>query len=244
MKRVIFILLLLPNLVFASGGEGMLMEADIDLRDHASLQEGAKWFMNYCSGCHSLDFSRFQRVAKDLGLTEEQMKKNLMFTAEKIGEPMNIAMKKNEAKNWFGVPPPDLSVTTRARGVDWVYTYLMTFYLDEKRPWGVNNLAFKDVAMPHVLWELQGLQKPVYKQVKAEDGSTHEIIEKLEPVEFNQKKADDYRRTVNNIVAFLAYVGEPVKVTRQDLGWKVLLFILFFTFLAYTLKKEYWKDLH
>lgn len=246
MRRLIAIFtLLLPCITFANTDDFALTPANNDLRDKASLQAGAKTFVNYCMGCHSAEYSRYQRVGDDLGIPEDILKKNLMFSADKVGETMSIAMSKKDAKKWFGVAPPDLSVIARSRGVDWLYTYLTSFYLDASRPWGVNNLVFKDVGMPHVLWELQGWQKPVYEKHTDEEGHSHEVIKGVALVdEKDAQKAADYRQTVRNLVNFLEYVGEPAKTVRQDLGWKVILFLAIFFVFAYALKKEYWSDLH
>ena len=163
MRRIILALtsLLLPAVAFSAGGGIELQKAHNDITDIASLQTGAKLFVNYCLGCHSAKYVRFQRIGKDLGLTDDELKKNLMFNTEKVGDTMSIAMDDADAKKWFGAAPPDLSVIARARGTDWLYSYLLSFYLDPSRPLGVNNLVFKDVGMPHVLWERQGWQKPV-----------------------------------------------------------------------------------
>ncbi len=179
MKKLIlaFLLATVPAITMAAGGGVHLDDANVDVTDTESLQRGAKYFVNYCMGCHSAKYQRYNRMGRDMGLTEEEVKENLMFTTDNIGDTMNIAMKPEDAEKWFGVIPPDLSVTARSRGVDWIYTYLRTFYMDESRPFGVNNLVFKDVGMPHVMWGLQGAQKAVYKEV---DG--RKVIEKLEMV--------------------------------------------------------------
>jgi ubiquinol-cytochrome c reductase cytochrome c1 subunit len=252
MKRLILALtLLLPTIVFASGGELKLQPANINITDKAALQTGAKLFVNYCMGCHSANYVRFERMGNDLGLTKEELQENLMFTAEKVGEMMNIGMKGTDSVNWFGVIPPDLSVIARARGVDWLYTYLLSFYLDPARPLGVNNLVFKDVGMPHVLWGRQGWQKPVYEQVMDAQGNTHEVIAGLELVDKDkmteqeyQEKVNNYQQDVRNLVSFLDYIGEPAKLQRQELGWKVILFLIIFSIVAYLLKHEYWRDVH
>jgi len=249
MRRLILtVTLLLPSLLFAASGGVELKKAHNDINDKASLQAGAKLFVNYCLGCHSADYVRFQRVGKDLGLTDSELKENLMFTADKVGSTMNIAMNKDDAKRWFGVTPPDLSVIARARGTDWLYTYLLSFYLDPSRPFGVNNLVFKDVSMPHVLWERQGWQKPVHKTDSS--GHEHEVVE-LELVDKeslteteHKAKVEQYQQEVRDLVNFLDYIGEPAKLERQSLGWKVLLFIVIFGIFAYALKKEYWRDVH
>ncbi|MCP4700107.1 MAG: cytochrome c1 [Gammaproteobacteria bacterium] len=252
MRQFILIFaLLLPSLALASGGGVHLMHADNDLSDTASLQRGAKLFVNYCLSCHSAKYMRFSRIGKDLGLTDEQLKENLMFVAEKPGETMTVSIDDVDAKNWFGVIPPDLSVISRSRGLDWLYTYMLSFYLEEKRrPWGVNNTVFKEVGMPHVLWELQGWQKPVYKTITDDDGKQHEVIDRLELIgkekmsqEEHDKKVADYRGHVRDLVNFLEYLGEPAKLQRIQIGMYVMAFLFVFFVLAYLLKKEYWRDI-
>jgi ubiquinol-cytochrome c reductase cytochrome c1 subunit len=240
----------MPTIAFAATGEVKLEKAHNDINDRASLQEGAKLFVNYCMGCHSAQYVRFERVGKDLGIPEDELKENLMFTAEKVGETMTIALKKADALNWFGVVPPDLSVIARARGTDWLYTYLLSFYLDPSRPLGVNNLVLKDVNMPHALWDLQGWQKLVHETETDAEGHTHEVT-KLELVDKDQmseaeyqEKTEEYRNKVRNLVNFLEYIGEPAKLQRQDLGWKVIVFLIIFAIFAYLLKHEYWRDVH
>ena len=236
MKKIIIACLffVLPASVFASGGAN-LMHADNDLHDKASLQNGAKLFVNYCLSCHSAKYMRFNRMGRDLGMTDEQVKENLMFTTDKIANTMDIAMKPEDAERWFGTPPPDLSVIARARGTDWLYTYFMSFYEDKSRPFGVNNALFKDVGMPHVLMKLQGRQA----LVKGEDGT-----DKLELVETGTMDEEEFSNAMRDLVNFLEYLGEPIKTTRQAMGYKVILFLLVLLVLAYMLKKEYWKDIH
>jgi ubiquinol-cytochrome c reductase cytochrome c1 subunit len=242
---ILFLALMLPTAVFAAGAGVPLMNANTDVSDKASLQAGAKTFVNYCMGCHSLQFVRYQRLAKDLEIPEELVKQYLMPANKKIGETMTIAMQKGDAVNWFGVQPPDLSLTARSRGPDWIYTFLMSYYLDDSRSTGVNNLVFKDVGMPHILWEQQGWQKPVYKTVTDSNGVAHQVIDSLEPVgEVSQAQQAEYRRTVRDLVNFLEYAGEPAQLARQSLGWKVILFLSLFFIIAYALKKEYWRDVH
>lgn len=235
---VAFLLALVPLLGMASGG-GHLEDADIDLGDQASLQRGAKYFVNYCLSCHSAKFQRYNRTAKDLGLSEEEVKENLMFTTDKIGETMTVAMDAQDANTWFGVAPPDLSVIARARGVDWIYTYLRSFYIDESRPFGVNNLVFPDVGMPHVLWKLQGTQKAVFQEHEGQ-----KVFEKFEQVTPGSLSPEEFDAAVRDLTAFLSYVGEPIQMERKRLGTWVLLFLAVFFVLAYLLKKEYWKDVH
>jgi ubiquinol-cytochrome c reductase cytochrome c1 subunit len=246
MKKLIVAILLAaaPVLGLASGGGPHLEEANIDLSDKASLQRGAKYFVNYCLSCHSAKFQRYNRMAKDLDLTEEEVINNLMFTTDKIGETMNVAMTPEQGKAWFGNPPPDLSVLIRARGVNYIYTYLRSFYLDEKRPFGVNNTVFPDVAMPHVLVGLQGTQKPVYQTEKDAAGHDVEVFERFEPVSPGSLSAEEYDQVARDLTAFLSYVGEPIQMERKRLGIWVLAFIAVFFVVAYLLKKEYWKDVH
>ncbi len=246
MKKLIvaFLLAAAPLLALAAGEGPHLDDANIDLSDQASLQRGAKYFVNYCLSCHSAKYQRYNRMAKDLGLTEQEVIDNLMFTTDKIGDTMNIAMTEQQGTAWFGNPPPDLSVLIRARGVDYIYTYLRSFYLDEKRPFGVNNTVFPDVGMPHVLWELQGTQKAVYKVEKDSAGHDVEVFDRFEPVTPGLLSAEEYDQLARDLTAFLSYVGEPIQMERKRLGVWVLLFIAVFFVLAYLLKKEYWKDIH
>ncbi len=241
MKKLIiaFLLAMAPMLGLASGAGPHLDPANIDLTDQASLQRGAKYFVNYCLSCHSAKFQRYNRMARDLGLTEDEVKENLMFTTDKIGDTMNIAMDPEQAAKWFGTTPPDLSVLIRARGEDYIYTYLRSFYLDESRPFGVNNTVFPDVGMPHVLWKLQGQQKAVFKK----EGE-HEVFERFEQVTPGTLSTEEYDQVARDLTAFLSYVGEPIQLKRKQLGVWVLLFIAVFFVLAYLLKKEYWKDVH
>jgi len=241
MKKLIlaFLLAVVPALTMAAGGGVHLDDADVDVTDTESLQRGAKYFVNYCMGCHSAKYQRYNRMGRDLGLTEDEVKQNLMFNTENIGDTMTIAMKPADAEKWFGVIPPDLSVTARSRGVDWIYTYLRSFYVDESRPFGVNNLVFPDVGMPHVMWQVQGLQKAVYKEV---DG--RKVVEKLEIAEPGSMNAEEFDGAMRDLTAFLSYVGEPIQAKRRAMGKWVLLFIGVFFILAYMLKKEYWKDIH
>ncbi|MCP3670929.1 MAG: cytochrome c1 [Gammaproteobacteria bacterium] len=241
MKKLIlaFLLATVPVLSMAAGGGVHLDDADVDVTDTESLQRGAKYFVNYCMGCHSAKYQRYNRMGRDLGLTDEEVKENLMFTTENIGDTMTIAMKPADAEKWFGVIPPDLSVTARSRGVDWIYTYLRSFYVDESKPFGVNNLVFPDVGMPHVMWGMQGVQKAVYKEV---DGK--KVVERLEIAEPGSMNTEEFDGAMRDLTAFLSYVGEPIQAKRRAMGKWVLLFIGVFFILAYLLKKEYWKDIH
>jgi len=238
---LLFLALVLSAPLALASGEAHLDHANIDPNDKASIARGAENFMNYCFGCHSLSLMRYNRVGKDLGLSEDDVTTKLVFTGAKVGDLMKNSMQKIDGKRWFGNAPPDLSVEVRARSVDWIYTYLRSFYADPSRPWGVNNAVFKDVAMPHVLWELQGLQQRNKKDPEHAEGETHvpsfSLIEKgkLTPQQFD----DWVRDTVN----FLNYVGEPSKPKRLALGKWVLAFLLVFWVVMLLLKMEFWKDI-
>ena len=247
MKKIIVALmfLALPGLSLAAGGGGYPLEkAPLDLHDKASLQKGAKLFVNYCMGCHSLEYQRYNRLARDIGLTDEQVQQNLIFTGAKIGDLMKNAMPKADAKRWFGVTPPDLTVISRSRGVDYLYTYLQTFYLDPTRPFGVNNAAFPNAGMPHVLWELQGMQKAVYEVHKDHDGNEAKVLKGFELVQPGSMSPPEFKEAMADLTNFLAYVGEPIQLERQNIGIWVLLFLVLMTVVFYLLKKEYWKGLH
>ena len=238
------LLILLPSVVLASDSNLPNYHINVDISDKESLQRGARIFVNYCMGCHSAAYMRYNRLGKDLGISEDILKANLMFSTDKTGDTMEIAMKSTDAKTFFGVAPPDLSVIARSRGADWLYGYFMTFYLDPSRPFGVNNMLFKDVAMPHVLWELQGFQRPVYKTIVHKDGTESRVIESLEQDSEGKYTPDAYEQTVYDLVNFLVYLSEPAKLMRQKVGIWVIIYLLSFLVLAYLLKKEYWKDVH
>jgi len=236
MKKLFLALLFAPLLAFAAGAELHLDKAPNKANDMAALQHGAKLFVNYCLNCHSASYLRYNRL-QDIGLTEEQIKGNLLFAAEKTGETMTIAMQRADAKAWFGAPPPDLTVIARARssefgsGADWLYTYLRGFYRDNARPTGWNNVVFANVGMPHVLWELQG------EQVM---GADH----KLQLAKPGKMKPAEYDAAVADLVAFLNWMGEPMAEFRKNLGVIVLIALALLFVFAYALKREYWKDIH
>lgn len=242
MKKLIaiFSLAILPALGFASGGAGPHLEkANIDLTDQASLQRGAKYFVNYCFGCHSLKYFRYEGL-KGIGLTEDEIKGNLMFGNNKIGDLMTISMPTGDAAAWFGAAAPDLTLETRLRpGPDWVYSYLKGFYADPSRPMGVNNTIFPNVGMPHVLAELQGIQTAEIKT----DEHGQKVVEALKPGT-GKLSAEEYDGVARDLSAFLAYVAEPMKLERQRIGVYVMLFLVVLFVFAYLLKKEYWKDVH
>ncbi|BEV73327.1 MULTISPECIES: cytochrome c1 [unclassified Paludibacterium] len=238
--------LLLPLAAAAEEGP-VLPKAPIDIQDTESLQRGAQIFVNYCLSCHSANAMRYNRLT-DIGLSEDQIKKNLMFASDKIGDTMHVAMDPQDAKKWLSNNPPDLSVEARARGADWLYAYLRGFYRDDTRPTGWNNLVFDKVAMPHVLWQWQGDQQ--LKTVKNSDGTEEKQLvlvkagsmTKLEnghanTAEFDQRMAD--------LTNYLVFMAEPAQVKRLQIGYVVLMFLgLLLLPLAYFLKKEYWRDVH
>ena len=233
--------LLLPITAFAAGGAGV-EHSGANVHDTASLQRGAKLYVNYCQGCHALGYMRYNRLADDLDLTEEMTMENLVFSDSKFGETMDIAMDPDQSINWFGKTPPDLSLVGRSRGADWLYTYLLGFYQDGNGGW--NNTALPNAAMPHVLWELQGIQTPVYREETDEHGFTHEVIDHFELTTAGLQNAEEYKETARDLAAFLSYVGEPAVLQRKGLGVWVIMFLALFTFIAYLLKVEYWRDVH
>ncbi len=245
MKKVILFICLFPlltSVVHATSNGTNSYNIEVDLTDTKSLQRGARIFINYCLSCHSASYMRYNRLGKDLGISEQTLKENFMFGTDKSGETMKIAMKPSESKVFFGVSPPDLSVIARARGADWLYSYFLSFYSDPSRPFGVNNLQFKDTAMPHVLWELQGFQRPVYNTVTRGDGSSVKVIEGLETGSPGKLSPQEYEETVYDLVNFLVYLSEPVKLKREKIGIWVIIYLLVLLPVAYKLKKEYWRD--
>ena len=245
MKKILSIILLLMagNTLAASNGYP-LDKANIDPNDTESLRRGATLFANYCFNCHSAALMRYNRIGQDLGYDEAQLESLFIFTGAKVGDLMEIALPPEDAKRWFGVVPPDLSVVSRSRGVDWIYTYLRSFYQDPSRPWGVNNAVFKDVAMPHVLWELQGLQAPQFDVHTNEEGVKQQVITNLNLIETGQLSAEQFDTAVRDIVNYLHYMGEPTKQTRLALGKWVIIYLMIFFVVVLFLKKEYWKDVH
>ena len=239
MKKFLIALLFAPMLAFASGGNVHLDKWPGSVSDKAALQNGAKLFVNYCMNCHGASYLRYKSLM-DLGLTEQQVKDNLMFTSDKIGSLMGVAARSDEQKLWFGATPPDLTIIARARGeagnagagADWLYTYLRSFYRDTNRPTGWNNVIYENVGMPHVLWELQGQQ--------VRDHETHKlelaVPGKMAPAEFD--------KSVSDLVSFMVWMGEPQQEFRKTLGYFTLAFLFVLFLVAYALKKEYWKDIH
>ena len=233
--------LLFSAAALAAAG-GPVQQAGNDLSDRASLQRGAQAYMNYCSGCHSLKYMRYSRIGDDLGLTEEEVMSNLNFTGAKYGEQIHVALTTAEGEKWFGKMPPDLSLISRVRGSDWIYTYLKSFYLDETRPLGWNNTLFPNASMPNPLWELQGLQHAEFGEPDAATGERHP--ERLVVTNPGRLQGQEFDQVVRDITNFLEYAGEPAALKRQALGVWVILFLVALTFLAYLLKQEYWNDVH
>lgn len=229
MKKILLGLLLLPMLAWANE-VAITVKAPVDLSDHDSLQRGAKVFVNYCLNCHSANYMRYNRL-KDIGLSEKQIKDNLLLAGEKVGDTMQVAIDPKEAKKWFGATPPDLSVEVRARGADWLYAYLRGFYKDDTRPTGWNNTVYDKVAMPHVLYELQGVQELNHE--------THA----LELVKPGKLSSTEYNALVGDLTNFMAFMAEPAKQSRQLIGISVLLFLGVLLVLVKKIKAEYWKDI-
>jgi ubiquinol-cytochrome c reductase cytochrome b subunit len=265
MKKIlaVFIFALFPLSLFANEGGWPLDHMEPNLKDQASLQRGAQLYVSYCMGCHSLQYERYQRFQTGLGVPEELVMKYMRFDdTAKIGDLMKNAMPTAAAKQWFGAPPPDLTLIARSRGVDYLYTYLRTFYKDPARPWGVNNKAFPDVGMPHVLLELQGLQECAPGPVHAENGGIKrdpltgkEVLfgedgKPLNPcgrftiAEPGKLSPKEYDQAAYDLVNFLEYIAEPTQEHRKHIGVFVLLFLAFFFVFAWLLNREYWKDVH
>lgn len=238
-KRLAAAAFLAPTLAFGAAVSVDLDRAPVSM-DQASLQHGAKLFVNYCLNCHSASFKRYNRLT-DIGLTEDDIRDNLMFAGERVGDLMTIAMRPAESKSWFGATPPDLTLLTRQRnsadgsGADWLYTYLRQFYRDPDRPTGWNNVIFENVGMPHVFWELQGEQV----LEKTEGGKPT-----LKLVKEGLMSPQEYDKAVADLVSFMVWMGEPVGEKRRTIGVYVLIFLAGFSVLAYFLKKNYWKDIH
>jgi len=241
-KRILAALpfLLIPVLASASGGgDAGLDSPKIDLADRSSLQRGARTFVNYCLSCHGASYMRYERMAKDLGISDELLRENLMFSTDKPGELMVTSMPEDAAKQWFGVVPPDLSVIARYRHPDWIYTYLRSFYVDETAPTGWNNVLFPNVAMPNVLYELQGSRRAHFAET---EGSKH--FESFEQVSDGQMTNEEFDSAIRDLTNFMVYLAEPAKLVRYRIGLWVTIFMVLFTILAYFLKKEYWRDVH
>ncbi|MCU7835208.1 MAG: cytochrome c1 [gamma proteobacterium symbiont of Taylorina sp.] len=245
MKKTITILLFatiaIMNMgtVLASSGGYPLAAANVNVDDKESLQRGAKVFSEYCLSCHSAKFVRFNRVATDLDMTEGEVMENLNHLGVKFGSTMTAVMTDEYAKEAFGAVPPDLSLVARSRGVDWLYTYLVSFYKDSTKTTGHNNAIFKDVGMPNIFWKQEGVKEAVYEE---HDGV--KTLTGLKVVEKGTMSPEEFDTMVRDLVAFLSYIGEPNQSYRKSLGIYVLIFLFIFFGVAYAMKKDYWKDVH
>lgn len=259
--RVIFFALLSMaasvNAFAAGGGNVVLDTVPLNMNDKTSLQNGAKLFVNYCLSCHSAEYSRYKRVAEDLEIPLALLKENMMFTTDKAGDLMKTTMPVEDAQRWFGVAPPDLSLVSRVRKPNWVYTYLRAFYQDETSPSGWNNSLFENVAMPHALFELQGVQRLVGKvdpaesyagdahAAEGEDGGLKVVGDaKFELVHEGMLSPAEFDRAMMDLTAFLVYLAEPALLQRKSIGVYTLTFLILLMGLCYLLKKEYWRDVH
>lgn len=227
---------------FASGGGADLKKSEIDPGNINSLQRGARNFMNYCSGCHSAIYVRFNTIGKYLELSDEQLIDNLMFNAEKTFETINVSMRSGDARKWFGTLPPDMSLMGRAKGADYIFNFLKGFYIDPDSPTGVDNHVLPGTSMPHVLWELQGYQSATYESRTDAEGNVIQEFAGLEPVTAGLMTADEYDEFVRDTTNFLAYIAEPIRSERRKLGVWVMMFLIFFLIIASMLKKQIWKD--
>jgi len=224
---------------WAADGGAVIAHVKTDVSNIGSLQRGARNFVNYCMGCHSAQYVRYNRLAKDLQISEDQLIGSLMFAGGKPHDMMRIAMPADDAVRWFGATPPDLSLIARSRGVNFLYSFLRSFYIDESRPTGFNNLVMESVAMPHVLWQLQGTQRAIFE----EEGEHSAVFMGFEPVTEGSMSPEEFDRFVLDLVNFLEYIGEPVQLERRQLGIWVLIFLLVFGLFAYALKQEIWSDI-
>jgi ubiquinol-cytochrome c reductase cytochrome c1 subunit len=247
-KLLVSLLVALAGAVHAAGGGVAWDKFPVEkLGDRAALQNGAKLFVNYCLNCHAAAYMRFNRM-RDIGLTDEQIKGSLLFTTDKVGETMKVAMDPKLAKEWFGATPPDLSVVARSRagaggsGADYLYTYLRTYYRDDSKPTGWNNLVFPSVGMPHVLWELQGERRPLFEKTGAAGHEVEVFTGRWENVKPGTLDARAYDDSVADLVAFMTWMGEPAAKARVQIGVWVLLFLGLFTVIAWFLNRAYWKD--
>ena len=251
MKKLIISLGLITGLAtgllsvnaMAAGGGALPYHADVDQTDKASLQRGAKLFMNYCVGCHQLQYQRYERTFTDLGISNADGLENLVFTeGTKVGSHIKNAMPGDDAAKWFGATPPDLTLEARLRGPDWIYSYLKSFYVDPARPFGVNNTVFKDVGMPHVLQELQGVPEAVYEEQMV-NGKMKTVVVGTRSDGSGELSEEEYDEVVSDLTNFLVYVGEPMILERESIGWKAMLYCAIFFVFAFFLKKEFWKDI-
>lgn len=234
----------LSGAAMAAGGHALPFHYEADVGNLPSVQRGAQIFMSYCSGCHSMKYMRYSRVGQDLEIPEDLLKANLMYTSDKPGDHILSSLKKADGAKWFGQAPPDLTLETRARGEDWVYSYLRSFYVDPARPLGVNNLVLPGASMPHVLWQQQGWQVPAHHEEGAHGDGGHGKPKPFERVQAGALDEEGYAKFVGDLVNFMAYAAEPGRSDRVALGWKALAYLLVLLGFAYLLKLEYWKDVH
>ncbi|QJQ96418.1 MULTISPECIES: cytochrome c1 [Halomonadaceae] len=255
MKKQLFALLfaLLPMTAMAAPAADVPHSMTPDLNNQESLQQGMQLFVNYCMGCHSLEFQRFSRAAEDLGMPQDLVEENLIFSSDlAYNDQMRHAMSTEDGENWFGAAAPDLTLHGRLRGSDWIYSYLLSFYKDPSRPTGVNNAVFDMVAMPNVLEPLQGVQemvcaetdRPVAGQSPDSLTGRYQSCEVLQVTQPGQMEPEQFEEAVYDLTNFLTYVGEPSRLHAQTLAPKVLIFIFIFGVIAYLLKREYWRDVH
>jgi ubiquinol-cytochrome c reductase cytochrome c1 subunit len=245
-QLIALIAMLVPMTTMAAGGAGVAHSMEPDLRDQASLQNGMKLYVNYCMGCHSLEYQRFSRAAEDLDIPRDIIEDNVIFSSEMaFNDQMQTSMSEEDGEIWFGAPPPDLTLSARLHGTDWLYSYLLSFYQDPSRPTGVNNAVFELVAMPNVLEPLQGVQEKVCPEAVSEGASDSEAdCDTLEVTRQGELSPEEFEEAVYDLTNFLAYVGEPSKLQAQALAPKVLIFLFVFGVIAYLLKREYWRDIH
>lgn len=251
MKKIIAIVMLavMPAWVLAGGGAVKTDAVEIDLKNNARLQNGAKLFVNYCLSCHSAAFMRYNRMGRDLGIDDKTLASEYGFITNakgefKPGSLMQATMPAEEAKMAFNAVPPDLSVIARSRGERWLYTYLRSFYRDPSMPSGWNNTVFDSVSMPHVMWNLQGVQQAVYRTEQDSSGKSHKVFERFELVTPGTMSKQEFDDAMRDLTTFLVYLGEPAKLVRKDIGTMVLLFLGVLFVLTYLLKRNYWKDIH
>lgn len=249
-QKVIFVCVLVWGLMAgaqANEAGSTWDEAPNKTNDLAALQNGARLFVNYCLNCHAAAFMRYNRL-QDIGLTQEQIKANLLFTNNKIGDTMKVAIDPHQAQGWFGVNPPDLTVIARSRagargaGADYLYTYMRSFYQDDSRPTGWNNLAFPNVAMPHVLWQLQGERRPIFEELK-DHNEVVPVFKGWQQLRPGSMTTQQYDQAMGDLVSYLQWMGEPVQNSRVRVGVWVLLFLGVLTLSAWRLNAAYWKDI-
>lgn len=236
---LLFLLIVMCGAAQAAGNGADLDRADTNVHDRASLQRGAALFVNYCMGCHSAEYMRYQRLVDDLDLSEEQVERFLVADSMELGDYMLTAMDPEDAEEWFGIEPPDLTLTARSRGVDWIYSFLRGYYLTDQ---GWDNTVLSNPAMPHVLWDLQGIQRAVTETYTDGEGQTQTRVVSLELDREGRMSPDEYDQAVLDLVTFMEYMAEPAVLKRERLGIWVLLFLGLLTLLAYFLYQEYWKD--